>query len=72
MTRNMGTMDRIIRTAVAVGIAVLYFTGVISGTLAIILVVIGAVFLLTSMVGTCPAYSVLGVSTCGKDAGPAS
>ena len=72
MHRNMGTMDRIIRAAVAVGIAVLYFTGLISGTLAIILAVIAAVFLLTSMVGTCPAYSVLGVSTCGKGPNPAS
>lgn len=66
MTRNMGTTDRIIRTIVAVGIAVLYFTDRISGTMAIVLAVIAGVFLLTSMVGFCPTYSLLGVSTCGK------
>lgn len=67
MTKNMATTDRIIRTVVAVGIAVLYFTGRISGTLAIVLAVIAGVFLLTSMVGVCPTYALLGVSTCGKD-----
>jgi pilus assembly protein TadC len=63
MTKNMGTLDRALRFAAALLIAVLYFTGVISGTVAIILGIIAVVFLLTSFVGTCPAYLPFGLST---------
>ena len=63
MKKNMGTADRLIRTILAIGIAVLYFTGRISGRLAIILGVVAVVFLLTSFVGRCPGYLPLGLST---------
>ena len=48
----------------AVVIAVLYYTGVISGTLAIVLGIIALVFVLTSLVGICPAYLPFGLSSC--------
>ena len=63
MKMNMGTVDRVIRTLIAIGIGVLYLTGLISGTLAIILGIIAVVFLLTSCVARCPAYVPLGLST---------
>ncbi len=63
MKKNMGTLDRIIRVALVVLVAVLYFTGVISGTLAIILGILAAVFLLTSLIGVCPLYMPFGIST---------
>ena len=63
MKKNMGTMDRTIRTIVAVVIAALIFMGKISGTAAIVLGIIAAVFLLTSLVGWCPAYLPFGLST---------
>ena len=63
MTVNMGTADRIIRSLLAVTVAVLYFTDRISGTVALILGVFAVVFLLTSLVGKCPAYSLFGIST---------
>ena len=66
MTKNMGTVDRIIRFIFAVALAVLYFTGVISGTLAIILGILGTVFLLTSIVGFCPLYAPFKLSTIEK------
>jgi hypothetical protein len=59
----MGTIDRVIRALLAVVVAVLYFTGVISGTLAIILGVIAAILLLTSIVGFCPLYAPFNIST---------
>lgn len=65
MTKNMGTIDRALRFGAAVLIAVLYFTGVISGTVALVLGLIAVVFLLTSFVGTCPAYLPFGLSTRG-------
>lgn len=63
MKKNMGTADRVIRTFIAIGIGVLYFTGRIGGTLAIILGVVAVVFLVTSFVARCPGYVPLGVST---------
>jgi hypothetical protein len=66
MKKNMGTIDRIARAIVAVIIIVLYFAGVLSGTLAIILLVISAVFILTSFISVCPLYLPFGISTKGK------
>lgn len=64
MKTNVGTIDKVIRIAPAIVFAVLYFTGTVSGTLGIILLVLGGVFLLTSLMGTCPLYSMVGISTC--------
>lgn len=66
MKANMGTVDRIIRAAVAVLIGILYFTGQISGTAALVLGILAIVFLLTSVVSFCPLYLPLGFSTKGK------
>jgi hypothetical protein len=66
MTKNIGTVDRIIRFILAAAVTVLYFTGVISGTLAIILGILAAVFLVTSIVGFCPLYAPFKLSTVKK------
>ncbi len=63
MKKNMGTVDKAIRVIVAIVIGVLYFTGQITGTAAIILGVLAVVFLLTSLIGTCPLYLPIGLST---------
>jgi len=65
--KNMGAADRLIRTLLAIVIAVLYFTDQISGTAAIILGIIAVIFLLTSLVGFCPAYLPFKISTRKKD-----
>jgi hypothetical protein len=63
MKKNMGSVDRIVRTIIAIIVVVLYLSGVISGTIAIILGILAAVFLLTSLIGTCPLYLPIGLST---------
>jgi Na+(H+)/acetate symporter ActP len=63
MRKNMGTIDRGVRFALAVLVAVLYFTGQISGTAAIILGVVAVAFFVTSLVGTCPIYAPFKIST---------
>jgi Protein of unknown function (DUF2892) len=63
MTKNMGTADRAIRTLIALAIVVLYFTGKISGTVAIVLGIVAIAFLVTSLVGSCPSYLPFGLST---------
>lgn len=60
----MSTFDRIFRTLIVVAIAILYFAKVISGTLAIVLLIAAGIFLLTSLAGSCPMYSLFGISTC--------
>ena len=60
----MGNVDRFIRITLAVVVAVLYFTNVINGTLGIFLLVFADVFLLTSFVGFCPLYALVGLNTC--------
>ncbi len=67
MRKNMGTADRVIRTAIAVIIGVLYFTGVLGGTLALILGIVAVLFLLTSLVSFCPTYTLFGISTAGPE-----
>jgi hypothetical protein len=66
MKTNMGTLDRILRVVVAVVIAILYFTGTISGTLGIVLLALGGIFLLTSVISFCPLYLPFGINTCPK------
>lgn len=63
MKTNMGMIDRVMRLVIAIAIAVLYFTGIINGTTAIVLLVVGGVFLLTSLVGFCPLYFPFHIST---------
>jgi len=63
----MGTLDRALRFGAALLIAVLYFTDLISGPVAVVLGIIAAVFVLTSFVGTCPAYLPFRFSTRGRD-----
>ena len=63
MKKNMGSTDKIIRIAIAILIAILYFTNTISGTLALVLGIFAAIFILTSLISFCPLYSPFGIST---------
>ena len=63
MKANMGTADKVIRILVAVVIAALYFMGQITGTLAIVLMVLAVVFVATSFLSFCPLYLPFGIST---------
>lgn len=67
MKTNIGTLDRIMRLVVAAVIAVLYFAHQISGTSAIIGLVLASLFVITSFIKICPLYAVFGISTCPKN-----
>lgn len=67
MKKNMGTVDKVIRILVAVTIAILYFTNVVSGTLGIILLIFASIFVLTSLIGFCPLYKPIGLNTGKKE-----
>jgi len=66
MNKNVGSIDKIVRVIIAVVIAALFFTNVITGVVGIVLLVLAGVFLLTSLVGFCPLYLPLGIKTIQK------
>jgi uncharacterized protein (DUF58 family) len=63
MVKNMGIADRVVRVLLAIIVGILYVTGTISGTVAVILGIVAVVFLLTSAISFCPAYLPFKIST---------
>jgi hypothetical protein len=63
MKKNMGTIDKVIRILIAIVFVALYFTNVVTGLWGIILLVLAAVFVLTSLLSFCPLYLPFGIST---------
>lgn len=63
MKPNMGTLDRVMRLVAAAIVIALYFMNVISGTVAIGLLVLAGIFILTSLISFCPLYLPFGLST---------
>jgi ABC-type transport system involved in cytochrome bd biosynthesis fused ATPase/permease subunit len=66
MKKNMGLTDRIIRAIVAIVIVILFFTHIVTGIWAIILLIIAGIFIITSAIGFCPLYQILMINTCKK------
>jgi hypothetical protein len=66
MKKNMGSADRIIRMIIAAVLITLYITGVLTGTVGLILVGLSVIFVLTSLVSFCPLYLPFGLSTLRK------
>jgi hypothetical protein len=64
MKTNVGSTDKVIRIVLALIFAGLYFTGTVTGTLGLVLVILGGVFLVTALVGFCPLYAMVGLNTC--------
>lgn len=67
MKKNMGSTDQIVRVLIAVVVAALFFTKVISGVLGIVLLAVAGIFVMTSVVSFCPIYAVFGISSCPVD-----
>ena len=63
MKRNMSNLDRIIRLVISAVFVYLYFGGIVTGTLGIVLLVLAGVFTLTSIVAFCPLYLPFKLST---------
>lgn len=66
MKKNMGSLDKLLRSIVALAAALLIYTGTLTGVVAIVAGVFAVVFLLTSFVSFCPLYIPLGINTCKK------
>lgn len=66
MSVNMGKADRIIRIVIALALVWLAFgtTVAATGLLHWLAIIVAAVFVLTSLAGTCPLYGIIGLKTC--------
>lgn len=67
MKKNIGKTDRLVRVLVAIAISGLVVGNILTGTLAIIMLVLAGVFLITSMLNFCPIYALFGINTCPKE-----
>jgi len=66
MKANMGSLDKAIRIVLAIVFAMLFITKTVESTVGMVLLVLGGVFLFTSIVSFCPLYTILGINTCKK------
>jgi len=66
MKKNIGTIDKAVRLVVAAIILLLYFTNVISGTMALVLIIVAMILTITSLIGVCPLYMLFGINTLSK------
>jgi len=67
MKKNMGNLDRSLRLIGAAVLILLYFLNVISGTLAIVSLVIATILIITSFISFCPLYLPFKINTCPKE-----
>lgn len=67
MKKNMGVTDKYIRLFVAIILAALVYFKVLEGTFAMVALVIGAIFVLTSLISFCPLYTLFGINTCKRE-----
>lgn len=63
MKANLGMTDKVVRILAAVAIGILYFMNVITGTAAIVLLIVAILLVLTSLISFCPIYYLLGIKT---------
>ena len=63
MKVNMGMLDRGFRLGLAIMAGLLYWTGILDVVVGIVAIAIAGIFLLTSLVGFCPLYLPLKIST---------
>lgn len=64
MGKNVGTVDKIIRILLAIVLFAVAYFGIVEGTLAIVAYVAGGIMLVTSLINSCPLYSIFGISSC--------
>jgi len=66
MKKNMGSKDKAIRTIIAIILAILYYTETITGTFGIVILIVAAVLLITSLMNFCPLYPLIKINTTKK------
>jgi uncharacterized membrane protein len=63
MATNMSSVDRVVRGIVGVVLILIALFLAMSTVLQVIFIVIGAILVITALIGFCPLYKLLGIST---------
>jgi len=67
MKNNIGSSDKLVRLFIAIILIALYYTGVLKDTLGIVALVVALIMTITSLIGFCPLYTILGIKTSKKE-----
>ena len=65
--KNVGTIDRVVRIIVGIALLAAFALNMVAAPLSYLVLLIGIIALVTGAVGTCPAYSVIGINTIGTE-----
>jgi len=63
MKNNMSAYDKLIRLVVSIVLIILYYKHIVAGTIGIICLVVALILTITSLIGFCPIYKILGLNT---------
>jgi hypothetical protein len=64
--KNVGTIDRVVRLIAGIALLAAFALNIVAAPLSYLVALIGIIALVTGAVGTCPSYSVIGITTTGK------
>lgn len=64
--KNVGTIDRIVRIIVGIAFLAGFFLNMVASPLSYLVALVGIIALVTGAIGSCPAYSLMGISTLSK------
>ena len=64
--KNVGTIDRVVRIIVGIALLAGFALNMVAAPLSYLVVLIGLIALVTGFIGTCPAYSLIGITTLKK------
>ena len=67
MKKNVGNIDKAVRIILAVVLYYFAYNGDVGSPWNYVLYVVGVVLLLTALLGTCPIFSAMGISTNKKE-----
>lgn len=63
MERNIGNADSIIRFVIATLVGILFINNLLPYKLGLVLMIVAVIFVITSYVGICPVYRLLGYTS---------
>jgi len=64
MKKNVGSVDKIVRIIIAVIAVYVAYKGMVASPWDYVLYAVAAIMALTSLMGSCPLFSIFGINTC--------
>jgi len=64
MKKNVGSIDKVIRLIIAAVAIYAAYAGMVASPWDYVLYVVAAIMVGTSLMGSCPLFSIFGINTC--------